>query len=99
MYVKIVTQELGYGDSTLLAREGLPYKPVQGVSLVTDTVVCRAIINAYNSLDTDTSTQVERAYVLKAGTTVYAMVGEKARSVRVYFDTRYHWVAALVSLH
>jgi len=98
-YVRVVTQDLR-GDSTRLTRQGLPYKPAQGVSLVTDTTVCRAIVNAYNALDTLPThpAQVQHAYVFTAGNTVYVMVGEKARSVRVYFDTSYRWLAALVSL-
>jgi hypothetical protein len=97
--MRVVTQDLK-GDSTKLTRQGLPYKPAQGVSLVTDTTICRAIVNAYNALDTLPThpAQVQHAYVLKAGSTVYVMVADKARAVRVYFDTSYRWLAALLSL-
>jgi len=85
------------GDSTTLAQQGLPYRPTS-LALVTDSIVCRAIVNAYNALDTNTATRIDRAYVIQAGTNVYAMVGAKNRSVHVYWDAAYHWLAAFGSM-
>ncbi|SRR6266513_2229740 len=101
IYIQSVTLDVTAGDSTRLVSLGLPYRPAGGVSLVTDAVLCQAIVDAYNALDTLPThpARISRAYVMRVGSSAYAMVGEKKRSVYVYFDTAYHWLAALVSMH
>src|SRR5437762_7592924 len=82
-------------DSTVLASQGLPYRPPQGVTLVTDPVICQRVIDADNALiqpgDT-VATTISRAYVLRVGTTAYALVPENNDGVYIYFDgTNYKW--------
>lgn len=97
-HIASVTQTVTSGDSTRLAQQGLPYRPPEGVVLVTDSVICRSIIDAYNALDSIPSTNVSRAYVLKIGTTAYAMTADTEASVYVFFDASYRWIAGVVGL-
>ena len=94
-----VTQTVTQGDSAHLAQLGLPYKPAGGVALVTDSLTCRAIINAYNGQSApDSTTDVIQAYVMSVGTSTYAMVGDKSPKVMVFFDSTYHLLASLVEM-
>src|SRR6266700_3968755 len=95
MHVQNVTQTVTHGDSARLAQQGIPYKPAGGVALVTYSLVCRSIVNAYNALSTPDSTDIARAYVMSVGPSVYAMAGEKSQSVYDFFDSAYHWLAGL----
>lgn len=94
-----VLQTVTSGDSTRLALQGLPYRPPQGVVLVTDSVVCRSIVDAYNALDSVPSTNISRAYVMKVGTTAYAMVGDTPGVVYCFFDMAYRLLAGVVPLN
>lgn len=96
-HIKQVTMSLTGGDSARLVQQGLPYRPT-GISLVTDSATCAAVVNAYNSTSHDSTTMVTRAYVLRVGTTTYAAIGEHRSGVYVYFDNTYHWLAGLVSM-
>ncbi len=53
-------------DSAGLAAHGLPYRP-STVQLVTDSIVCRQVIDRYNQSLTDPAYHVQRAYVVNAG--------------------------------
>jgi hypothetical protein len=97
-YINQVTTALTGGDSTRLVQQGLPYRPSGGISLVTDSATCAAVVNAYNSTSPDSTTMVTRAYVLRVGNSNYATVGENKPGVFVYFDNTYHWLAGLVSM-
>jgi hypothetical protein len=99
-HIGIVTRIVG-DDSVRLAQQGLPYRPAQGVSLVTDSLTCRATVNAYNALlpSTSDSRAITRAYVMRVGTSVYAMVGEKTRNGYVFFDTTYRRLAGMLAAH
>jgi hypothetical protein len=90
--------DLTGSDSARLVQQGLPYKPTGGISLVTDSATCAAVVNAYNSTSSDSTTMIKRAYVLRVGTANYAAVGEHKPGVYVYFDNSYHWLAGAVSM-
>jgi len=98
-HIAFVTRNVTEGDSAHLAAQGIPYRPPDGVSLVTDTLTCRSIVDAYNAqLPNPTDPRrISRAYVMRVGTSAYAMVGEKGL-VYVFFDTAYHWLAAFVGM-
>jgi len=93
-----VTRFVTLGDSSRLVQQGIPYRPAEGVAVVTDTVICRAIVTAYNGLSSPDAADISRAYVLTVGTTAYAMVGEKTPSVYAFFDTSYHWLAGFAKM-
>lgn len=96
-HVGAVTRIVEY-DSTLLAQQGLPYRPPGGVALVTDSLTCRHVVDAYNALDSlATQRHITRAYVMRVGTTAYAMTTDG--SVVYFVDTSYHWLAAMVSMN
>jgi hypothetical protein len=98
MHVKNVTRIVTAGDSALLVQQGIPYRPAGGVSLVTDTLTCRSIVNAYNALDSTPSTNISRAYVLRVGTTAYAMAEGAPPFVYYFWDTAYQCLAALATM-
>jgi hypothetical protein len=95
-HIQNVTRIVSAGDSARLAQEGIPYRPAAGVSLVTDSLICRSIVSAYNALDSTPSTNIARAYVMKVGTTAYAMSDATPGSVYIFWDTAYRWLAGLV---
>ena len=97
-HIQELTRIVTVGDSARLAQQGIPYRPAEGVSLVTDSRVCRSIVSAYNALDSTASTNITRAYVLKVGTTAYAMSGATRGSVYIFWDTAYHWIAGVVGI-
>ncbi len=97
-HVQAVTRIVTSGDSSRLVQQGIPYRPSEGVSLVTDSLTCRVIVNAYNALDSNPSTNISRAYVMKVGTTAYAMCDGTPGPVYIFWDTAYHWLAGLVGL-
>ncbi len=98
LYAQSVTRDITVGDSTRLVNQGLPYRPAAGVSLVADSLICQSVVDAYNALDTMPASpaRISRAYVMRVGSTAYAMVGESNRSLFFYFDTSYHWLASFV---
>ena len=98
VHVQGVTRIVTSGDSARLVQQGIPYRPAGGVSLVTDTLVCRSIVNAYNALDSNPSTNISRAYVMQVGTTAYAMCDGTPGPVYIFWDTSYHWLAGLAGL-
>lgn len=98
IHVAFVTRQVTIGDSARLAQQGLPYRPAAGVALVSDTTICRAVIDAYNALDSVTATNVGRAYVMAVGTTAYAMVGDTSGVVYIVFDTAYHVLGSIVPM-
>ncbi len=99
MHVALVTRGVTIGDSTRLAQLGLPYRPPAGVALVTDTTICSALIDAYNALDSVTAMNVGRAYVMRVGTTAYVMMGDRSGVPYIIFDTAYHVLGGMASMH
>jgi len=97
LHVQAVTRIVTTGDSARLVQQGIPYRPPAGVSLVTDSLICRATVNAYNALDSNASTNISRAYVMKVGTTAYALCDGTPGPVYIFWDTAYHWIAGLVA--
>lgn len=97
-YTQAVTRIVTLGDSSRLVQQGIPFNPQSGVGIVTDSLTCRAIINAYNGLSAPDSTDIGHAYVMTVGTTAYAMVGEKAPGVVIFFDSSYHWLAGFAKM-
>ncbi|MDP3910369.1 MAG: hypothetical protein Q8Q14_08245 [Gemmatimonadales bacterium] len=98
IHVAFVTRQVTVGDSARLAQQGLPYQPPAGVALVSDTTICRAVIDAYNGLDSVPATNVARAYVMTVGTTAYAMVGDTSGVVYIVFDTAYNVLGGIVPM-
>lgn len=98
IHVAFVTRQVTLGDSARLAQQGLPYRPSAGVALVSDTTICRAVIDAYNALDSVTATNVGRAYVMTVGTTAYAMRGDTSGTVYIVLDTAYHVLGGVVPM-
>jgi hypothetical protein len=88
------------GDSARLAAQGVPYRPAGGVSMVTDSLTCGSVIDAYNAQVPDPADprRLSRAYVLRAGTTYALAVGQPG-SAYIFFDAEYHWLAGFVGLH
>ena len=99
MHVAFLTRQVTLGDSARLAQQGLPYRPPAGVAIVSDTTICRAVTTSYNALDSITATNVGQAYVMKVGTTPYAMVGDKSGNVYFVFDTAYHVLGGVVPMN
>jgi hypothetical protein len=99
-HIVMLTRIVDY-DSTQLTQLGIPYHPSGGVSLVTDSVVCGAVISAYNALPPSGGDprDVSRAYVFRIGTAAYAMVGEQSLDVYDLFDYEYHWLAGIAALN
>jgi hypothetical protein len=100
-HIGVVTRSVTFLDSALLASEGLPYRPPDGVVLVTDSTICRALVDAKNALIPagDTIARViTRAYVFTVGTTAYVLVPENNEDLYVYFDRNYAFLAAKVAL-
>jgi hypothetical protein len=96
-HVETVTRIVEY-DSSLLVSQGLPYRPPEGVVVVTDSLICRRVVDAYNALDSlATQRHITRAYVMRVGTTAYAMTFDGA--VMYFVDTSYHWLAAMAALN
>lgn len=98
VHVAFVTRQVTLGDSAGLAQQGLPYRPPAGVALVSDTTICRAVIDAYNGLDSVTATNVGRAYVMTVGTTAYAMMGDRSGMAYIVFDTAYQILGGIVPM-
>ena len=98
VHVAFVTRQVTVGDSALLAQQGLPYRPAAGVAVVSDTVICRSVINAYNALDSVPATNVIRAYVLTVGTTAYAMRGDQSGVVYIILNTAYQVLGGIVPM-
>ena len=71
-----VKQIVTVGDSARLATLGLPYRPASGVTLISDANTCTTAIAAVNARFATVSPadSVQRAYVFRVGTTVYAVV-------------------------
>jgi hypothetical protein len=49
-------------------------------------------------LDSNPSTNISRAYVMKVGTTAYAMCDGAPGPVYIFWDAAYHWLAGLAGL-
>jgi hypothetical protein len=94
-HVAAVSRTITSGDSARLVQQGLPYRPHQGVVLVTDSLICQSAINAYNALDSTSSTNISRAYVMRVGTTVYALAEP---GVYYFLDSAYHFLASIVAM-
>lgn len=97
-HVQAVTRIVTTGDSSRLVQLGIPYHPPAGVSLVTDSLTCRAMVNAYNALDSSTSRNITSAYVMRVGTTVYAMSVGTLRPAYIFWDTDHRWLVGLAGL-
>lgn len=97
VHVALVTEVVTLGDSARTVSRGLPYRPPEGVSLVTDPTLCATMVGAYNSAyaPADSSKHLPRAYVLRVGTAAYAVVGG-GRSVYAFFDASGRWLAAIL---
>ncbi|MDH3290397.1 MAG: hypothetical protein OEO20_00885 [Gemmatimonadota bacterium] len=100
LHAESVTQTVTVVDPTRLAGQGLPYRPVEGVSLVTNGRICRRVVDAYNALfpEGEENRFISRAYVLKVGKSAYAMVPEGRVDVYMYFDSKkYKFLAGMVA--
>jgi hypothetical protein len=97
VHVALVTEVVTLGDSARTVSQGLPYRPPEGVTLVTDPTLCATMVGAYNSgyAPADSSKRLGRAYVLRVGTAVFAVVGD-GRSVYSFFDASGRWLAAIL---
>lgn len=95
---------LVHTDSTLLATQGLPFNPPGGAVLVTDPVICQAIVEAYNAplAPVDTLRRIEKAYVFRVGPSTYAVAADKpslrSSEVYVFFDENRNWLAGIAAL-
>ncbi len=92
IHVAAVTRTVTFGDSARLTSQGIPYRPSGGVTLVTDSLSCRSAVNAYNSLDSTTA-NISSAYVMKVGTSVYALA--LPQGLYYYLDSSYRLLAAM----
>ncbi len=74
-------QMVAQGDSAGLARLGLPYRPVDNVSVVTDETTCGLAVSAFNALYlSDSAKYITRAVVVTVGPTRYVVWGVRPRS-------------------
>ena len=95
--IALVEATVTKSDSALLVREGIPYKPVGGVTLETDSTTCAAAINAYNGLaPADSSTHLQQAYVLRVGTSVFALMPRPPRDVAYYLSSAFAILTSIV---
>jgi hypothetical protein len=81
---------------------GLPYRPVEGVSVVTDNRTCSMAIDAYNALyQRDTASFVSRALVILVASNRYIVWGVRPRlnngggQLFFLFDGAFHFVKLL----
>jgi hypothetical protein len=87
-------------DSIRLVQQGLPYRPAAGVALVTDSITCRSLVDAHNAglAPTDPG-RISAAYVMRVGTSIYAMVGDALPDIYYFRDAAYQILAAMVGMH
>jgi len=100
-HISVVTRTVTYMDSTVLASQGIPYRPPEGVTLVTDSATCQHVVDAKNARIAPGDTVavlISKAYVLRVGTTAYAMIPENNGDLYIYFDSaNYTWLAGMVA--
>ena len=74
-------------DSTKLAAVGLPYRPLGGVTLVSDSTVCAQAVAAYNSslLPQDSLGEVTRGVLLRLGTSTYSFSPQQGTRITNLF--------------
>ncbi len=103
-YVTFVTGIVTWGDSASLVGQGIPFKPAQGVTAVTDTSVCRSALNAYNALypPADSAKHVGRVSVMHVGTSALAIIGIRGpaspRPVVIFMDSTFQHLASMAGL-
>jgi hypothetical protein len=88
VHIRAVTQTVTRGDSASLVALGLPFRPREGVSLVSDPQVCDRVIDAYNSLfpNEEHPGRISSAYILKIGDSAYALALNQHGNVHAFLD-------------
>lgn len=100
IHVGMITRTVTF-DSARVVALNLPYRP-DSISLVTDSTVCQFFVDRWNSEFAGPSDPryIDRAYVFRIGTNVYAVVGEKQNQLAagyVYYDEYGNCLAGLVA--
>lgn len=101
IYMGTVRRTLTLGDSARLISQGLPYQPTS-VTLVTSNQTCSKAVTAYNStLPTGDPRRITKAYVMKVGNSVYAVVGRSSPAALtvLYYDTKFKWLAGISDMN
>lgn len=75
---KYIELQVTVGDSTQLANLGIPYRPTEGVTFVSDSTICHQAIEAYNALfpPADSAKHVSGAYVFRVGSNTFVVALE-----------------------
>jgi hypothetical protein len=100
-YVKVVRNQVFMGDSTRLAALGLPYKPASGVALETDSMVCAAVVSAFNALypPEDSTRHIQAGYVIRVGDQAFAFIRPKGAyegpTSFLFFDEAYQFLVEI----
>jgi hypothetical protein len=96
-YQLVIEFQVMKGDSSRLAQYGLPYKPAEGVTLVTDSTVCAQAVAGYNAYLTpsDSIGHIGAAYVFRVGSSHFVVA---KRGLMVFFDSNFQKVLSIAGI-